>query len=53
MTKMPYNWKCALCGRKTGTISSTYPPECTNPEKHSTKVVEMELITPKKDNKVE
>ena len=53
MTKMPYNWKCPQCGRKTGTISSTYPPECTNPEKHSTKVVEMELITPKKDNKVE
>lgn len=53
MNKMPYNWKCPQCGRKTGTISSMYPPECTNPDKHSAKVVEMELITPKKDSKVE
>lgn len=45
--KMPYNWKCPLCGNKTGTLSGTYPPTCTNPTKHSTKAVEMELVSTK------
>lgn len=53
MNKMPYNWKCTVCGVTAGTISSTYPPTCNNPEKHSTKVVEMELITTGKKDKVE
>jgi hypothetical protein len=53
VNKMPYNWKCTVCGVTAGTISSTYPPTCNNPEKHSTKVVEMELITTGKKDKVE
>lgn len=53
MKKMPYNWKCTVCGMKTGTISSAYPPTCNNKEKHSTKTVEMELITTGKKDKVE
>jgi len=49
--KMPYNWKCPLCGLKTGTISAAYPPTCSNPTKHSAKTVDMELVStnPKKD----
>lgn len=46
--KMPYNWKCGVCGSVAGTISATYPPTCANPDKHSTKTVEMELVQTKK-----
>jgi hypothetical protein len=45
--KMPYNWKCPACGSKTGTLSKTYPPTCSNPTKHSTKTVDMELVSTK------
>ena len=45
--KMPYNWKCPLCKAVTGTLSGTYPPACSNPDSHSTKTVEMELVSTK------
>jgi len=47
--KMPYNWVCPECKVETGTISNTYPPTCNNPDSHTSRVVEMVLLTNNKN----
>jgi rubredoxin len=47
--KMPYNWVCPECKVEAGTISNTYPPTCNNPESHTSRVVEMVLLTNNKN----